>query len=311
MSHNKLSSLEGRWKADHQKSRTCHAREVCPHELRSARRQGSMFSLYSMLFWKGDPWCHHSRTASPGLALRKALSAQPHKDLFAVQQVRRHAPGSASGGWLAAAGACPGEKGSRSHKAEPLEEGQGGWWCGQMRPPSRCLKKSLVAQLLRSPTFSTVTTLGRRSVPLETYLRHSTEEDSAAASQKLRQQVLEDLAQLPEHKELFQGHDTVFCCLGTTIKRAGSQQQFRKVDHDYVLAAAHVGKEQGVQQFSLVSSIGASPSSWTSLYRVKGEVEEDLKAVGFPTLSIFRPSLLMTEREDRPGLWFLGRLWVR
>ncbi|KAL6041577.1 NADH(P)-binding protein, PF13460 family [Balamuthia mandrillaris] len=169
--------------------------------------------------------------------------------------------------------------------------------------------KSLVAQLLRSPTFSTVTTLGRRSVPLETYLHNSTEEDSAAASQKLHQQVLEDLDQLPEHKELFDGHDTVFCCLGTTIKRAGSQQQFRKVDHDYVLAAAHVGKEQGVQQFSLVSSIGASPSSWTFLYRVKGEVEEDLKAVGFPTLSIFRPSLLMTEREDRPGEVIAQKAW--
>ncbi|KAL6067620.1 Nucleoside-diphosphate sugar epimerase [Balamuthia mandrillaris] len=177
--------------------------------------------------------------------------------------------------------------------------------------------KSLVTQLLRSSTFSTVTTLGRRSVPLETYLdSNSTEEedgkDTDAISQKLHQQVLEDLSQLSEHQELFSGHDTVFCCLGTTIKTAGSQEQFRKVDHDYVMAAATIGRAQGVRQFSLVSSVGANPNAWAFYSRVKGEVEQDLKSLGFPTLSIFRPSLLMTARPEhapRPGEAIAQRVW--
>ena len=96
--------------------------------------------------------------------------------------------------------------------------------------------------------------------------------------------------------------DDVFCCLGTTIKKAGTQQNFIKVDHDYVLAVARSARVHGAGTFLLISAMGANPASKIFYNRVKGTVEQDLRSVGFDTLHIFRPSLLLGSRdESRPG----------
>lgn len=93
--------------------------------------------------------------------------------------------------------------------------------------------------------------------------------------------------------------EQVICALGTTIRQAGSPEQFRRVDFDYTLAAARLGLERGAHHCLLVSSIGADPGSRFLYTRVKGEVEEALEAMPFVSLTILRPSTLVGEREDR------------
>lgn len=96
--------------------------------------------------------------------------------------------------------------------------------------------------------------------------------------------------------------DSAVCCLGTTIKVAGSKERFRRVDHDYVLAFARAAKRSGARTFAVVTALGSDPDSSIFYNRVKGEVEEDLASLAFESLVIARPSLLLGERaESRIG----------
>lgn len=92
--------------------------------------------------------------------------------------------------------------------------------------------------------------------------------------------------------------DAAICCLGTTLKQAGSQAQFRRVDHDYVLAFADAARAAGVPHFLVVTALGADARSRVFYNRVKGEVEEDLKRLAFPALTVVRPSLLLGDRKE-------------
>ena len=93
-----------------------------------------------------------------------------------------------------------------------------------------------------------------------------------------------------------------FCSLGTTIKDAGSKDNFYKVDHDYVIAFAKWVHGLGAGRFLYVSAIGADPDSSIFYNKVKGQVEEDLKAIPFDYVGIFQPSLLLgNRRENRLG----------
>lgn len=92
--------------------------------------------------------------------------------------------------------------------------------------------------------------------------------------------------------------DAAFCCLGTTIKRAGSQQAFYRVDHDYVLAFAQRALAAGARHFLLVSALGADARSSVFYNRVKGQAEAAIAALGYPSVSIFRPSLLTGQRRE-------------
>jgi len=108
--------------------------------------------------------------------------------------------------------------------------------------------------LLGDPAWSRVVTVGRRTTPQQ----HA----------KLEQRVL-DLGELETVRDL--PHvDDVFCCLGTTIKRAGSQPAFRLVDHAFVVGLARSGLRAGATQFLLVSAIGADSASRVFYSRVKG-----------------------------------------
>ncbi len=95
--------------------------------------------------------------------------------------------------------------------------------------------------------------------------------------------------------------EDVFCCLGTTIRNAGSREAFEFVDRELPVRAARYLKDMGMQHFLIVTALGADASSKIFYNRVKGQVEEDLSALELPALSIFRPSLLTGHRnESRP-----------
>lgn len=113
---------------------------------------------------------------------------------------------------------------------------------------------------------------------------------------KLKEYII-DFDNPDSYKELVKGDD-LFCCLGTTIKKAGSQEAFVKVDLTYPITFAQLAKENGVKQYSLISSIGANAKSSTFYLNVKGKCEEQLQSLGFLTTNIFQPSLLLGKREE-------------
>ncbi|MFH2132140.1 MAG: oxidoreductase [bacterium] len=93
--------------------------------------------------------------------------------------------------------------------------------------------------------------------------------------------------------------DDVFCCLGTTIKKAGSREAFYQVDYTYPVEIAKLSLAGGATQFLLVSAMGANPDSSVFYNRVKGEVEQAIDPLGFRGFYIFRPSLLLGKRQER------------
>lgn len=95
--------------------------------------------------------------------------------------------------------------------------------------------------------------------------------------------------------------DAVACALGTTIRDAGSQEAFRRVDHDYPLAIARHAHAHGAMAFALVSAMGADARSRIFYSRTKGEVEEALAGIGFTSLTLLRPGLLGGERRQHRG----------
>lgn len=114
---------------------------------------------------------------------------------------------------------------------------------------------------------------------------------------KLNEHIV-DFEALEAGSAIFAVND-VYCCLGTTIKTAGSQAAFRKVDFDYPLSIAKLTKSAGAEQMQLVSSMGADIHSKMFYTRVKGEIEQQLQNVGFHSLHIFRPSLLLGKRPGQ------------
>jgi uncharacterized protein YbjT (DUF2867 family) len=139
--------------------------------------------------------------------------------------------------------------------------------------------REVLAGLLADDTVAAVHTLGRRDVPL----RHP----------KLTQHQV-DFKALPALPRV----DEAFVALGTTIKVAGSQEAFRAVDHDAVVAVAKAAKAAGARRLGVVSAMGADKRSAIFYNRVKGETEEALAALGFDTLVIARPSFLAGDRES-------------
>jgi uncharacterized protein YbjT (DUF2867 family) len=93
--------------------------------------------------------------------------------------------------------------------------------------------------------------------------------------------------------------DAVICTLGTTIRKAGSQAAFRKVDHEYPMAVARLARAAGAAAFAFTSSTGANAKSRTFYLRTKGETERDLAGVGFDSLTVVRPSLIGGDRDER------------
>jgi uncharacterized protein YbjT (DUF2867 family) len=137
--------------------------------------------------------------------------------------------------------------------------------------------------LLNDPAYGRVVVLGRRPVDR----RHP----------RLEQHVAE-LGRLDEHAGHF-AVDDVFCCLGTTIRAAGSQEAFRRVDHDYVVGAARVAAAAGARRYLLVTAAGADSGSRFFYNRVKGDAEAGVRAQPFQGVVILRPSLILGPRAER------------
>lgn len=96
--------------------------------------------------------------------------------------------------------------------------------------------------------------------------------------------------------------DDVYCCLGTTIRRAGSQPAFERVDYHMVVDLARAAQKAGARRFLVVSAAGASPTSPAFYSRVKARMEEAVSALPFEAVRIVRPSLLLGARSEwRPG----------
>jgi uncharacterized protein YbjT (DUF2867 family) len=138
----------------------------------------------------------------------------------------------------------------------------------------------LLDRLLNEPTVARVLAPSRR--PL-------------AAHAHLENPQGELLALLPQ---LSGKVDTAFCCLGSTIKQAGSQEAFRAIDHDLVLAFAERARTLGARHLLVISALGADANSTVFYNKVKGEMEQALRAQGWPQLTIVRPSLLLGARQE-------------
>ena len=146
--------------------------------------------------------------------------------------------------------------------------------------------KALTKQLLECDRISQVLTIGRRAPEL--------------THPKLKNIIL-DMERIDEKGEVLEGAHAVFCCLGTTMRQAGSKQSFRKVDFDIPLLAAKAAKVRGVKHFLVVSAQGASTKSSFFYSRVKGEMEDVLRQIPFHRLTIARPGLLLGRKAgDRP-----------
>ena len=103
---------------------------------------------------------------------------------------------------------------------------------------------------------------------------------------------------LDEYEEHFKEVDDVYICLGTTISKAGSQEAFEKVDIEYCLETAKIAFKAGVKNLSLITSMGADPSSSTFYLRTKGIIEDKISQLDFQSLSIHRPGLLIGIRKE-------------
>jgi uncharacterized protein YbjT (DUF2867 family) len=106
-----------------------------------------------------------------------------------------------------------------------------------------------------------------------------------------------DFDQLGAHESLM-AVDQIVCALGTTIRQAGSRAAFRQVDLEYPLTIARIGLKQGARHFLLVSALGANAASAVFYNRVKGELEDQLRTLGYRSITIARPSLLLGDRGE-------------
>lgn len=136
--------------------------------------------------------------------------------------------------------------------------------------------------LLESPAYSRVRVIARRPLGVQ----HG----------KLSQHVF-NFEAVPDVPGLFEVED-VFCCLGTTIARAGSETGFARVDRDYPRMIAERAAKYGARQFLLVSSVGADARSSNFYLRTKGEAEQSVSTLPFHAVHIFRPSMLLGDRTE-------------
>lgn len=146
----------------------------------------------------------------------------------------------------------------------------------------------ILNRLLENETYERVIALTRSALP------------GAEALSTLDNRIV-DFGRPDEWRDQVAADQTI-CALGTTIKKAGSREAFRQVDYEYPLMVARAALNAGSRHFLLVSAMGADANSPLFYNRVKGELEAAIFRLGFPRVSIFRPSLLLGDRREfRPG----------
>ena len=153
--------------------------------------------------------------------------------------------------------------------------------------------QSLLKKMISKPQGELIHVLARRSLPADL-------QNNSIVEYKM------NFDSLDESSDCFKV-DTVICAIGTTIKVAGSQEKFRQVDYSYPLHIARIAKKNGAQNFFLVSALGADQNSSIFYNRVKGQLEAALQLIGFESLVIVRPSVLIGEREHSRPLENIGQ----
>ncbi|HUM53655.1 MAG TPA: NAD(P)H-binding protein [Chitinophagales bacterium] len=144
----------------------------------------------------------------------------------------------------------------------------------------------VLEQLLADTYFEKVIVLTRKSL--------------GKSNSKLKE-VLVDFNKLDDYTAEIKA-DAVFCCLGTTIKVAGSKEAFKKVDFEYPFKVAQLAKQNGTSTYLLITALGASKNSMIFYNQVKGELEEEVSKLNFGAFHILQPSLIIGERaESRTG----------
>lgn len=153
----------------------------------------------------------------------------------------------------------------------------------------------LLRLLVADERFTSISSVGRRTLPV--------------VSGKVAQRTV-DFAD-PAAFDGLAAPDVAFSCLGTTIKKAGSPEAFRAVDHDAVLAFAKAARKAGAKVFVHVSSLGANATSRQLYTSVKGEVEAEAAKLGFDSVYALRPSILDGDREESRPLERVGLAFAR
>jgi uncharacterized protein YbjT (DUF2867 family) len=148
---------------------------------------------------------------------------------------------------------------------------------------SGLIGKKLISILWQWPEYDEIVSLGRKKIELK--------------NKKLKQFIV-DFDHLDNYAEHINGH-AVFCCLGTTQSKSPDKDAYYIIDHDYPVKLAEIAKKNSVDQYHLVSSIGANTSSSSFYLKTKGETEEDVKSVGLDCLHIYQPSVLTGYRANR------------
>jgi uncharacterized protein YbjT (DUF2867 family) len=152
----------------------------------------------------------------------------------------------------------------------------------------------LLKILIADPQYTEIHLIGRR--------------DSELASSKIHFHQV-DMNEISQHADLF-NTDIVFCCLGSTMKSAGSKEAFYKIDFDMVVNAAK-NAEGKVQQFLMISSLGANKDSSNFYLRTKGEVEAAVQELNIPSVSILRPSILFGNRKEKRSGEKMGIVFMK
>jgi uncharacterized protein YbjT (DUF2867 family) len=144
--------------------------------------------------------------------------------------------------------------------------------------------KSLVKHLLEKDAYEEIIILSRR--PIET------------SDDRLKLLLVEDFDKLADYKDQMNAHD-IYCTIGTTRKKAGSKENYLKIDLEYPVEIAKLTMDQpDFNQFLMVTSLGANSGSPLFYNQTKGKVEEALISLNMKSLSIFQPSLLLGSRDD-------------
>jgi uncharacterized protein YbjT (DUF2867 family) len=170
---------------------------------------------------------------------------------------------------------------------------------------SGLIGSKLLDILLTQPDYGEVLSISRKKIK--------------SANTKLKQLIVE-FEHLDQFEESITGN-VIFCCLGTTKSQTPDEGEYRKIDHDYPVALADIALKNGIDEYHLVSAIGANSESSNFYTKLKGNTEEDIKKLGLPSLHIYEPSVLIGYRKKtRPlesvaivvmkiiGPFLLGRL---
>lgn len=142
---------------------------------------------------------------------------------------------------------------------------------------------ALLIQILNHPDYNEVLALVRKPLNIQ--------------HKKITQLVV-DFERLEDYQNEITGH-ALFCCLGTTKSKTPNLKEYRKIDHDYPVQLAKISAKNSIQQYHLISALGADKNSISFYTKLKGETEDDLKKISISCICIYQPSLLTGNRKEK------------